>query len=69
MGKGKGKQRRLIGNGKTSSPRRLVELSDGNGNGNGSGERGKGVGKGKPMLAKKTLIENGKTGSPLSVKG
>ena len=45
MGKGKGKQRRLIGNGKTSSPRRLVELSDGNGN--GSGERGKGVGKGK----------------------
>ena len=43
MGKGKGKQRRLIGNGKTSSPRRLVELSDGN----GSGERGKGVGKGK----------------------
>ena len=69
MGKGKGKQRRLIGNGKTSSPRRLVELSDGN----GSGERGKvkgvGKGKGKPMLAKKTLIENGKTGSPLSVKG
>ena len=43
MGKGKGKQRRLIGNGKTSSPRRLVELSDGN----GSGERGKGVGKEK----------------------
>ena len=43
MGKGKGKQRRLIGNGKTRSPRRLVELSDGN----GSGERGKGKGVGK----------------------